>query len=109
VFHPPPITNLLSYPVSETTIVGALGRGPQACQSDFFHSDGQLFSVRRGRDFRSRSWITFGSLDFLIEETSELRLVSHNVSNPIGLGLGVPLGPRQRNDTSEVRAPRGGG
>lgn len=39
-----------------------------------------------GETFSPGSQITFGSLDFLIEEIDELRLISHNVVNTIGLG-----------------------
>lgn len=67
-------------------IVGASGRGPQAFQSDFFTLMASYSAFVEGDTFSPRSQITFGSLDFLIEEIDELHLVSHNVVNTIGLG-----------------------
>jgi hypothetical protein len=69
---------------SETMTIGVLGRGPQACQSDYFHFDGQLLSIRGSETFTPRSQITFGSLNFLTQGIGEIRLISHNEANATG-------------------------
>jgi hypothetical protein len=60
----PPNINLLP-PVFETMTVDASGRGLQVCQSDFFALMASYSASSKSKTFAPRSWITFGSLDFL--------------------------------------------
>jgi hypothetical protein len=61
-------------PVSETTIVGAPGKGSVSVPSDFVHSDGSVTSFTVGETFALGSCINFGSLDFLATAAGDLRL-----------------------------------
>lgn len=61
--------------VFKTTTIGAIGRGPQACQTEFFFTLMASSPASVGvQTFTPRSSIKFSSLDFLATATRELCL-----------------------------------
>jgi hypothetical protein len=58
-------------------------RGCKRAKATFFTLMASYLAFAGGKTFAPGNQINFGSLDFLAQETSELRLVSHNVANAI--------------------------